>query len=75
MEVGQFFSVILVLRGVLENCTHWFAWSFVGFYYPALHNVRVAYNLFIVCACGLAYAFFVLFVLAWVLSRGLFYLS
>lgn len=70
------FSMSFLSSGVCwKTCTHGFACSFVGFYYPAFQNVRGAYNFFIVCACGRAYAFFVLFVLAWVLSRELFNFS
>jgi len=53
------FSVSFLSWGVCwKTCTHWFARSFVGFYYPAFQNVRGAYTLITVCVCGLAYAFF-----------------
>lgn len=58
MEIDQFFNVILVFRGVLENLYQWIHMFFVGFYYPAFQNVRGSYDFFIVCACGHAYEFF-----------------
>lgn len=47
--------------------------SVVGFYWPAFQNGKGAYNFFIVCGYRHAYAFFVMFDLAWSLSRGLFH--
>jgi len=43
-----------------KTCTHGFACSFVGFYYPAFQNVRGAYNFFIVwvCLCIFLYCLF-----------------